>query len=518
MATAFCIYSETDNSLNFYKRETVPAVGDIFNDRVVTKVYTGFETTAYTDSNHPEWQKDGTNKIVLSVDFVDVIAPKSLDGWFRDGHLIESFNLTNLDTSNCTNMGYVFRDCYAITHLDVSNFNTSKVTNMKSMFYNLNNLEELDVSNFDTGLVKYMNFMFYACLQCNVIGVDKFITKNVTNMQSMFYKCCSIKNLNLSGWDTSKVTNMAYMFTNAYGDINLVGWNTSKVTTMASMFAASHFTYLDLSTFDTSALTTCNSMFFNNEIVKTIVVSYNWNERFAENIDYYWMFENCYSLMGDVAYSDIVDPNKPVEETYPLMTGDYATTNGGYLTLKAEAPEGDEGEEGNTEVSNKSYLVLGDTISDIGDAMREIAGVPSKIALRNFSKILRKQISSVESATLTFKDKRFVNDDVAGVGYIFGIKTNFRRIAKDITRFVIMPSIIKGSIITFCDLISLEDGLGKLVCSGEIEQLADCTFVINGDATIELVKIDEVPATMSMRHVSEVKKQAQTRIIANADE
>ena len=31
MATAFCIYSETDNSLNFYKRDTIPSVGDTFN-------------------------------------------------------------------------------------------------------------------------------------------------------------------------------------------------------------------------------------------------------------------------------------------------------------------------------------------------------------------------------------------------------------------------------------------------------------------------------------------------------
>ena len=59
MATAFAIYSETDNSLNFYKRDTTPVIGDTFNDRVVTKIYTDFETVAYTDSNHPNWQKDG---------------------------------------------------------------------------------------------------------------------------------------------------------------------------------------------------------------------------------------------------------------------------------------------------------------------------------------------------------------------------------------------------------------------------------------------------------------------------
>lgn len=29
MATAFCIYSETDKSLNFYNRDTIPAVIEI---------------------------------------------------------------------------------------------------------------------------------------------------------------------------------------------------------------------------------------------------------------------------------------------------------------------------------------------------------------------------------------------------------------------------------------------------------------------------------------------------------
>ena len=62
MATSFCIYSETDNSLNFHKRDTVPAVGDTFEN----KIYTGFETTKYTDSSHPAWQKDNTIKSVVS--------------------------------------------------------------------------------------------------------------------------------------------------------------------------------------------------------------------------------------------------------------------------------------------------------------------------------------------------------------------------------------------------------------------------------------------------------------------
>ncbi|WP_199582484.1 hypothetical protein [Collinsella sp. AF38-3AC] len=44
---AFAVYSADDNSLMFYKRRGVPKVGDMFNDRRVTEVYTGFETETY---------------------------------------------------------------------------------------------------------------------------------------------------------------------------------------------------------------------------------------------------------------------------------------------------------------------------------------------------------------------------------------------------------------------------------------------------------------------------------------
>ena len=502
MATAFCIYSETDNSLNFYKRDSVPTVGDTFNSRTVTKIWTDFESVAYTDSKHPDWQKDGTNKLVTSVTFVDTITPVSLDGWFRDGHNITSFDLAKLDTSNCTNMGYMFRDCYAITELDVSNFNTAKVTNMKSMFYNLNNLEVLDVSNFNTAKVKYMNFMFYACLQCDIIGLSNFNTSACLNMQSMFYKCAGINDLDLSSWNTSKVTNMSYMFTSSCGNINVVGWDTSKVTTMTSMFGSSFFTYLDLSTFDLSSITNCNSMFFNNTVIRTIVVSHNWNERIPSSADTYWMFENCYSLMGDVAYLDIVDITKPIEDIYLLMTANYATTQGGYLTMKMETPEGD------IVIDNNTYMILGSTLSTIANSMRKITGTPTKIALKNFSRILEKQVNSVETARIMVKDRRYINDDVEAVGNLYYINTNFVSTNKSITRFVVVPDIIKGSVIHFKDMLSLADGLGTMVCKGDITKLSDTTFLVNGEGTIELVltsSIAEEPQVTMYRSMRPTK-------------
>ncbi|WP_432315872.1 Flp family type IVb pilin [Collinsella aerofaciens] len=44
--TAFAVYSADDNSLMFYKRRGVPQVGDMFNSRRVTEVYTGLKANS----------------------------------------------------------------------------------------------------------------------------------------------------------------------------------------------------------------------------------------------------------------------------------------------------------------------------------------------------------------------------------------------------------------------------------------------------------------------------------------
>ena len=45
--TAFAVYSDTDKSLDFYKRIRIPQVGETLNGKTVTNIYTGFETETY---------------------------------------------------------------------------------------------------------------------------------------------------------------------------------------------------------------------------------------------------------------------------------------------------------------------------------------------------------------------------------------------------------------------------------------------------------------------------------------
>lgn len=59
---------------------------------------------------------------------------------------------------------------------------------------------------------------------------------NVENMNRMF-ALSKIETVNLSSFDTSKVTSMSYMFAySSFEKLNLSGFNTSNVVNMSNMF------------------------------------------------------------------------------------------------------------------------------------------------------------------------------------------------------------------------------------------------------------------------------------------
>ncbi|EAF9239159.1 BspA family leucine-rich repeat surface protein [Listeria monocytogenes] len=115
---------------------------------------------------------------------------------------VTSLDLSNLDTSNVTNMSNMFAGSTA-TSLDVSNFDTSNVTNMSNMFAG-STATSLDVSNFDTSNVTDMSIMFEGSAATS-LDVSNFDTSNVTNMARMFCRTV-VTSLDLSSFDTSNVS------------------------------------------------------------------------------------------------------------------------------------------------------------------------------------------------------------------------------------------------------------------------------------------------------------------------
>jgi surface protein len=145
----------------------------------------------------------------------------------------KSLDVSNLDTSNVTDMKNMFYNCRALTSLDVSNFNTSKVKNMSYMFGFCNLLALLEgLNNFNTNNVTDMSQMFNSCNNLATLDLSSFDTSKVTNMSSMFYYCTNLTSLDVSSFDTSNLTNMSGIFQSCVKltSLDLSNWDVSKVT------------------------------------------------------------------------------------------------------------------------------------------------------------------------------------------------------------------------------------------------------------------------------------------------
>ena len=252
---AFAVYSADDNSLNFYKRTSVPSAGEQFEGKTATAVYTGIEK--YSGS---PWE-GYASKIKTATVVDDGLQPYFMDSWFFRCKSMTACDLRKLNTSNVVDMNWMFNSCSSLTTIDgLSNWNTSNVIRMGSMFYNCSSLASLgDLSSWNTSNVVNMNWMFSDCSSLASIGdLSNWDTSKVTDMSSMFSGCTNLTSLNISSWNTSNVTNMSSMFSycsslTSLGDLS--SWNTSKVTNMRSTFYGCFKLSADCSNWDVSKVT-----------------------------------------------------------------------------------------------------------------------------------------------------------------------------------------------------------------------------------------------------------------------
>ena len=128
--TAFAVYSADDNSLDFYKRAEVPEVGDKFEFKTVTEVYTGFETGTYTLVETPTDRYGSSNapwaahqSQIETVTVVDTgIAPESVSVWFANMTNLKTVDVAKIDTSECRQMFDAFFRARKLKSLDLSSW------------------------------------------------------------------------------------------------------------------------------------------------------------------------------------------------------------------------------------------------------------------------------------------------------------------------------------------------------------------------------------------------------------
>ena len=316
-------------------------------------------------SKLPQWFM---NETITKVDFKNKIVPEYTSCWFvylSNLSAIEnisnldtsnvtnmlcmfygcsrltSINLQGLDTSNVTDMNSMFSNCNGLTSINLQGLDTSNVTNMSNMFYGCDGLTSINLERIDTSKVTNMKYMFYGCDGLTSIDVSGFNTSNVTVMNGMFYNCNGLTSINLERIDTSKVTNMQYMFNNCSGltSIDVSGFNTSNVTDMYGMFSnCSGLTSIDVSGFNTSNVTDMNGMFSNCSGLTSIDVSRFNTSNVTDMIN---MFGGCTSLAKlDVSNFDITYmKNNPtrVQRMFQGITGNVTISSEWTDEMKEES-------------------------------------------------------------------------------------------------------------------------------------------------------------------------------------
>ena len=192
---------------------------------------------------------------------------------------VTSIDLSNMDTSGIVGMNGMFENDKVLTNIVFGdNFNTSNATNMTAMFRGCNNLTELDLRMFDTSNVKSMYNMFAESGIKNV-NLSSFVTHNLDGggMQRMFFNCTKLENLDLSSFDTSSITTFEKIFYHCTSlkSLNVSNFNTSNVTNFYDMFnGCSSLKELDVSGFDTSKAVIMGNMFSGCSSLESLDVSH----------------------------------------------------------------------------------------------------------------------------------------------------------------------------------------------------------------------------------------------------
>ncbi|MBR5391327.1 MAG: BspA family leucine-rich repeat surface protein [Prevotella sp.] len=166
------------------------------------------EGTTYdlnTGTNDPGWVTDNINANVTKVAFdlsFGNVRPTTTYKWFYSmGKLQALEGMSNLNTSEVTNMSNMFYHC-KLTSLELSHFNTANVTDMSMMFFYCNDLTTLDLSSFNTSKVSDMSKMFSLCHDLRTIYVGSaWSTDAVTNSDLMFDYCDHLIGGKLTGYN-----------------------------------------------------------------------------------------------------------------------------------------------------------------------------------------------------------------------------------------------------------------------------------------------------------------------------
>lgn len=273
---------------------------------------------------------------LATVDLTEIIPPIEAVG--MDDMFYSCIKLTSikLPKMKANNINTSFRDCNSLTDINITNLDTSEITELNRTFSGCSSLKSIDISKLDTSNVTKMYEPFAGCtgftyddyisllLSLNITKVTMFTgmfamhnytyvdlsdlttlnTSNVTDMSNMFLNCRALSSVTLIGLNTSNVTNMSNMFGGCpkLSVVDFAGLDTGNVTNMSNMFNSHELLEtVDLSGIDMSNVTNLNSMFLTGS--KCSLKNVNFPSTVKSIVSLNRTFMNCNTL-DDLDLSD----------------------------------------------------------------------------------------------------------------------------------------------------------------------------------------------------------------------
>ena len=320
----FAVYSEDDASLTFYKRRSLPVEGSVFEGKTATAVYANIENTKST----PPWK--GIASKIKRVAVVDEgVDPQTMYAWFFECNNLLSVNLSRLDTSKTTSLGYAFSRCKSLTALDLSALDTSSVRSFADVFQDCSSLRSVNLAGWDTSSGKDFRQMFYRCASLEEIDISSFKTSASTSFEQMFYGCSSLRSLDLSHFETGSAITFASMFYNcaSLATLDVSMFDTTSATDLSQAFyGCKSLTELDLSRASTAKVQTFYGMFSGCTGLKRIDLSLL-DTSSAVNLSY--LFADCSKLetvnFAGINTSSVIDFNHMFSGCSSLVSLDLSS-------------------------------------------------------------------------------------------------------------------------------------------------------------------------------------------------
>lgn len=149
---------------------------------------------------------NGMESTKLKVVFKHPECIVNMYGMFNNCKNLIDLDISNLNTSNVTDMGWMFGDCRKLRKLDLKNFDTRRVESIGWMFKGCESLASLNISSFNTEKVRSMSKIFCGCESLVELDISNFRATSLEHWSNLFTDCKSLINLNLRGFSPRELS------------------------------------------------------------------------------------------------------------------------------------------------------------------------------------------------------------------------------------------------------------------------------------------------------------------------